>query len=86
MARTNELEGARFQGRHVAQITARLTHSHWHPSGRQSCCRCRMSTRAECCVHRTRDSTYDQQAAIARSGPAVSNVVTRLVTANAEAD
>jgi NAD(P)H dehydrogenase (quinone) len=24
----NELEGARFQGRHVAQITARLTHSH----------------------------------------------------------
>ena len=28
MARTNELEGARFQGRHVAQITARLTHSH----------------------------------------------------------
>ena len=24
----NELEGARFQGRHVAQITASLTHSH----------------------------------------------------------
>jgi len=24
----NELEGARFQGRHVAQITARLTHGH----------------------------------------------------------
>jgi NAD(P)H dehydrogenase (quinone) len=24
----NELEGARFQGRHVAQITARLTHAH----------------------------------------------------------
>jgi NAD(P)H dehydrogenase (quinone) len=24
----NELEGARYQGRHVAQITAKLTHSH----------------------------------------------------------
>jgi NAD(P)H dehydrogenase (quinone) len=24
----NELDGARFQGRHVAQITAKLTHSH----------------------------------------------------------
>lgn len=24
----NELDGARYQGRHVAQITARLTHSH----------------------------------------------------------
>src|SRR5262245_65523186 len=24
----NELEGARYQGRHVAQITARLIHSH----------------------------------------------------------
>jgi len=32
-----EREGARFPGRHVAQITARLTHGHWQPSGRRSC-------------------------------------------------
>ena len=24
----NELDGARYQGKHVAQITAKLTHSH----------------------------------------------------------
>jgi NAD(P)H dehydrogenase (quinone) len=29
---TNELDGARYQGRHVAQITAKLTHSQ-NPSG-----------------------------------------------------